>query len=101
MTYSLVHFMPYFLFTLFGLSLTTKIYKRSISTFIIIIGASVSSTFHYYEMYEYASLAVIITLGVIFIRAMLKADIDTFIVRTYSGKEKRNQTKIVVEDGAI
>jgi hypothetical protein len=93
MTEFLINLSPYFTFGLIALSLLFKLHKRSVSTFITIVMSGVIVNMFYYGMSECATAIFIIFLIVIFFRAMIKPENDTFIVRKYRGEERRGDTR--------
>jgi len=71
-------------------SFSMKIYKRSISSFISILMISISSNLAYYGYIDLASMAVLIFMVVMFYRAMVKPENDSFFIHRYNGEERRN-----------
>ena len=68
-----------FMILLFSVSVYTKIYKRSVSTFIAISGITISGICFYYVGY-YAMHCIALTMIIMVFRAVYKPDTDKLIV---------------------
>jgi|GEM_PF-3742534 len=93
MTEFMINLSPYFTLGLIALSLLFKLHKRSVSTFITIVMAGVIVNMFYYGMSECAVMMFILFLVVIFFRAMIKPETDTFFIKVYKGEERRGDTR--------
>lgn len=76
-----------------ALSMLFKIYKRSISTFSVFVAFAIVSNLLYYGYVELAMCALIISLVLLLLRAIMKDDNDTIFVKPYKGTEKRNKRR--------
>ena len=86
-------FSPTFTLALLTLSFMFKIYRRSVSTFVIILVSAVVSNINHYGYQDYSSVIVLISLIFLMIRAMVKPTNDHWIHYPYHGIEKRKKRK--------
>ena len=84
---------PTFTFGLLALSFLFKIYKRSVSTFVIIVVSASVVNLNHYGHQEYSSTIILISLAGLLIRAMVKPTNDSWIHSPYSGVEKRKRRR--------
>ena len=76
---------PMFSVALVFFAFTTKLYSRSVSTFCIIISASIPIHLSYFGCKESALAIVLLTLTVLLYRAMMKEPTDTIFVKMKKG----------------
>jgi len=88
MTITLYTLVPMLSIVLFTMSLTMKIYKRSVSSFITIIMVAVASNSMYYGYINFGLVTIVVLMVVMFLRAVTKADTDSFLIHRHKEKER-------------
>ena len=77
-------------FALLGGIIKFKLYRKSVSTSIIVITYTAASTLFYFGMQGLALLLITISVVALYFRALGREDNDTLTTNRFTGKERRH-----------
>lgn len=85
---------PTFTLGLVVLAFMFRIYKRSISTFVIIMLSAIVTNLNNLGYQDYSTTLVFLTIPMLLMRAIMKPETDSIIQKPFCGIEKRNKRRI-------
>ena len=77
-------------FALLGGIIKFKLYKKSVSTSVIVASYTIAATLFYFGMQGLALFLITASVITLYFRALGREDNDTFTTNRFTGKERRN-----------